>query len=66
MDSEIGEIAGLIWRYLDGHGEVTVTNLMRDIKINQHLADRAIGWLSREGKVQIRTQSRKELLSLAR
>ena len=64
MKADIGESAGVLWNYLHKHGEVALTALAKDAKLNQRQADRAIGWLAREGKVQIRTEARQELVSL--
>lgn len=64
MNAEIGEHAGRVWKHLNGRGETTMTSLVKDTKLNQRQADRAVGWLAREGKVQLRKAANKELISL--
>ena len=65
MSKDIGETAGVIWKYLDERGEATITGLVQDTKLSQRQADRAVGWLAREGKIQIRREAKKELISLS-
>jgi len=64
MNEKIGEHAGIIWRFLDRNGEITYSALVQGTKLNQKQVDRAMGWLSREGKVSIKKASNKELISL--
>lgn len=65
MNEKIGEHAGIIWRFLDRNGEITYSALVQGTKLNQKQVDRAMGWLSREGKVSIKKASNRELISLA-
>ena len=60
MDAEIGGAAGVIWQYLDGHGETTLTRLKKDTKLSDQLLLMALGWLAREGKLTL-TQDRRAL-----
>ena len=64
MSDEIGKAAGTIWKYLEKNGEVSTYKLIKETKIKQRLADRAIGWLAREGKVKLSQESKREIISL--
>ncbi len=65
MSKDIGETAGVIWKYLDERGEATITSLVKDTKLSQRHADPTVRWLAREGKIQIRREEKKELISLS-
>jgi hypothetical protein len=54
MITEIGIIAGEIWRYLDQHDEVTLAELIRGIDKPRDLTLMSLGWLAREGHVVVR------------
>jgi len=54
MITEIGIIAGEIWHHLDGHGEVTFSELAKAIERPRDLALMSLGWLAREGHVVVR------------
>lgn len=64
MNDEIGEAAGLIWTYLNTHGEASVTCICKDTMLEPKLCQRAIGWLAKENKLGFRQQGRTELISL--
>jgi predicted transcriptional regulator len=66
MINSIGENAGKVWKYLDKHGEVSTASLVKGTKLSQREADRAIGWLAREGKIHIRKEAKKEIISLTK
>ncbi|MFH1459456.1 MAG: winged helix-turn-helix domain-containing protein [Candidatus Omnitrophota bacterium] len=51
MKIDIGITAGDIWHYLDEHGEVSLSNLLRDIGKPERLMMMSIGWLAREGHI---------------
>ena len=54
MQHEIGDAAGLIWRALDEAGDATT---LPRLKQGTNLADQmlllGLGWLAREGKVDL-------------
>ncbi len=56
MITEIGIVAGEIWHYLDGHGEVAFSGLIKGIDRSKELALMSLGWLAREGHVIVRQQ----------
>jgi hypothetical protein len=51
MITEIGIIAGEIWHYLDQHGEVMLSDLIRNIDKPRDNVLMSLGWLAREGHV---------------
>ncbi len=51
MIIEIGIVAGDIWHFLDQHGEVTLSGLIRGIDKNRDNVLMSLGWLAREGHV---------------
>ena len=51
MEAEIGSAAGIIWRYLDQHGETSLNKLKRGTKLTDQLLFMGLGWLAREGKL---------------
>ena len=51
MITEIGIVAGDIWHYLDQHGEVTLSDLVRGIDKPRDNVLMSLGWLAREGHV---------------
>ena len=58
IKGEIGEAAGAVWRYLDTHGETTVTKLKQGIGLADPVLLMAIGWLAREGKIGLSRDKR--------
>lgn len=51
MITEIGIVAGDIWHFLDQHGEVSLTALVRGIDKPRDNVLMSLGWLAREGHV---------------
>ena len=56
MITEIGIVAGEIWHYLDGHGEVLFSELVTGIERPKEVALMSLGWLAREGHVIVRQE----------
>ena len=50
--SAIGETAGEIWCALSANGPQTFAALMEELDAPQSVFFMAIGWLSREGKIE--------------
>ncbi len=65
MTDSIGECAGVVWRYLSDHGECSFSKLLKGTGLKQREADRAVGWLAREGKVGIRKEKNAEIITLS-
>jgi hypothetical protein len=51
MIIEIGIVAGDIWHFLDQHGEVTLSELIKGIDKPRDNVLMSLGWLAREGHV---------------
>jgi predicted HTH transcriptional regulator len=64
INSEIGDAAGKIWRYLDKNGATSVTKLATETELSKNDLQRAIGWLAKEDKLNIEIKGRVETLSL--
>ncbi|MBI3782962.1 MAG: winged helix-turn-helix domain-containing protein [Deltaproteobacteria bacterium] len=61
---DIGNAAGELWRYLDAHGAGAVDAIKRKAKLPSDVFYAAIGWLAREGKVEVRVDGKKVQLTL--
>jgi len=53
MEHEIGDAAGQIWRWLEEKGETTVTKLRQETELSDQLLHMGLGWLAREGKIEL-------------
>ena len=53
MITEIGITAGDIWHYLDKHGSATLQQLTQGIGKPRELLLMSLGWLAREGHVNL-------------
>ncbi|MFA5144975.1 MAG: winged helix-turn-helix domain-containing protein [Candidatus Omnitrophota bacterium] len=51
MITEIGIVAGDIWHFLDQHGEVSLSVLVKSIDKPRDNVLMSLGWLAREGHV---------------
>ncbi|MDD5561856.1 MAG: winged helix-turn-helix domain-containing protein [Candidatus Omnitrophica bacterium] len=51
MIIEIGIVAGEIWHYLDQHGEVNFSSLVKELDRSPDNILMSLGWLAREGHV---------------
>ena len=54
QEFEIGENAGLIWRFLYNEGDFHINGLLSKLKINEKDIYSAVGWLARENKIKIK------------
>lgn len=52
LAKETGENAGKVWHALRQHGAQTVVNLETNTELREESIYRAIGWLTRENKVE--------------
>ncbi len=52
MEPEIGNAAGIIWKFLDQHGETTLAKVIKGSRLPDRLAYMGLGWLAREGKLK--------------
>ena len=53
MMETIGQTAGQIWNYLNENGETTVTKMKKELDLKGNFAELGLGWLAREGKVEM-------------
>jgi hypothetical protein len=53
MQKQIGDAAGMIWKYLDQHTESTLSELKQPTKLSEQLLLMGLGWLAREDKLNI-------------
>jgi len=61
MKEIIGATAGEVWQYLFTNGDVTFNSLKNSIKKPNQEVYMALGWLSREGKVEIATKGKSDI-----
>ena len=66
MEHEIGEAAGQIWRWLEENGETSVTRLRQETKLSDQLLHMGLGWLAREGKIELVKDRRAVKVGLSR
>ncbi len=64
METQVGNDAGVIWRYLSENGAGPITRLAKGTGLEKKRVDRAVGWLAREGKAEISQVGRTEVVSL--
>ena len=64
MNNAIGEMAGSVWNVLSEKGSLTIAKLKTALKADPFILDAAIGWLSREGKVDIKKTKSSITISL--
>lgn len=64
MNEEIGKTAGLVWQYLNEKGEVTLSQVKKNVKASSDMVNQAIGWLARENKLEIQKKGNSYRISL--
>lgn len=62
--AQIGELAGVIWHALDDDGPKTLTKLAKEIEAPRDRVMQAVGWLAREGKIELTESKRRRTISL--
>jgi hypothetical protein len=60
----IGQTAGSVWNYLRANGECSLSALERGVEAPKAMVSMAIGWLAREGKIDIKDAKRTIRISL--
>ena len=63
-DEQIGLVAGEIWNVLSPAENQTLASVKKSIEASPDLTTAAIGWLAREGKLEIASSGRSVKLSL--
>ncbi len=64
MEFNTGEAAGRIWEFLNQNGPSSFSAIQKEVHLKQRQADRAIGWLDREGKLEFSKNKNAEMISL--
>ena len=55
---QIGDVAGVVWHYLNENGSSTLTQLVKEIDAPRDVVMQAVGWLAREDKLTIEDEAR--------
>ena len=63
-NEEIGHVAGEVWVVLSRDGGMTIASLKKSVAAPSDLVMAAVGWLAREGKVELSSQGRGAKISL--
>ena len=61
---QIGTVAGLVWQTLYEEQPISVAKLARTVEAPRDIVMQAVGWLAREGKVDIEETSRGRVIRL--
>ena len=67
MDSavqQIGETAGAVWHVINDNGSLSLAKLVERVGGNRDVVMQAVGWLAREGKIDIAETKRGRVVSL--
>jgi Winged helix-turn-helix domain (DUF2582) len=60
----IGETAGLVWSFLRSNGDTSLSALEKGIEAPKAVISMAVGWLAREGKIELKDDKRAVRISL--
>ncbi len=64
MVEKIGMNAGKVWTVLDEFGRLNVKDLKKESKLTEKDLYAALGWLAREGKVNLEPEEKETFVSL--
>jgi len=64
MTAKIGETAGKVWHFLKSKGPSTASRIQSGIGADAALTNQALGWLAREGKLNVERSKRYTRFSL--
>jgi DNA-binding transcriptional ArsR family regulator len=62
--AHIGKVAGTIWQALSEKGPLSTAKLVKAVDEPRDTVMQALGWLAREGKVDIDDDGRNRMVSL--
>ena len=62
--ASIGEMAGVVWCALSENGPMTMAKLVKAVGEPRDEVMLALGWLAREGKIDIVEEGRSRVVSL--
>jgi hypothetical protein len=54
----IGEVAGKVWHYLHTYGPSSISAVENGVDASRALVDMGLGWLAREGKLELAQEGR--------
>ncbi len=57
-EENIGRTAGIVWSYLKDHGSSSLSRVEKGVDAPRGVVFMAIGWLAREGKVELTQEGR--------
>ena len=60
----VGTTAGMVWNFLRSNGECSLSALEKGVKAPTPMVSMAVGWLAREGKIEIKDMKRALRISL--
>jgi hypothetical protein len=60
----VGEAAGVVWRVLSEKGPLSLAKLVKAVGEPRDTVMQALGWLAREGKIDIRDEGRTRIVAL--
>jgi hypothetical protein len=61
---QIGDTAGTVWHALNENGPLSLAKLVDKVGGNRDVVMQAVGWLAREGKIEISETKRGRVVSL--
>jgi hypothetical protein len=61
---QIGETAGAVWHALSENGPLSFAKLVDRVGSNRDVVMQAVGWLAREGKIEIDESKRGRVVTL--
>lgn len=64
LNETVGAAAGKIWTFLSENGSASASKLAESTGLDKNDVQRAIGWLSREGKLNVERKGKNEFFSL--
>jgi hypothetical protein len=62
--AHIGEVAGTVWQTLTDKGPLSMAKLVKAVGEPRDTVMQAIGWLAREGKINVEDDGRNRRISL--
>jgi hypothetical protein len=62
--TQIGDVAGTIWRTLSQDGPLTLAKLVKAVGEPRDVVMQGLGWLAREGKIRIGEEGRNRVVYL--
>jgi hypothetical protein len=61
---KIGQTAGMVWNFLQSHGESSLSSLEKGVEAPKAMVSMAVGWPAREGKIAVKDEKRAVRISL--